>query len=147
MPHNIKTNGLTFASPWWQEVCECSAVTYVRWRRDGGPFSDAHYPGILWNWNGKPEDCYWGQHVSSGARTQTLICEENNTVGNSLKEVGTQMCRITNGSTSSKLAVLNDCHAVENNIFVLWYTDILNGNTLFCVASKEFAHFYLSWRN
>lgn len=57
--------------------------------------------------------------MSSGARTKTLICEENNAVGNSLKEVGTQMCRITNGSTSSKLAVLNDSHAVENNIFVL----------------------------
>lgn len=57
--------------------------------------------------------------MSSGARTKTLICEENNAVGNSLKELGTQMCRITNGSTSSKLAVLNDSHVVENNIFIL----------------------------
>lgn len=57
--------------------------------------------------------------MSSSARTKTLICEENNAVGNPLQKPGTQMCRITNGSTSSKLAVLNDSHVVENNISVL----------------------------
>jgi hypothetical protein len=54
--------------------------------------------------------------MSSGARTQTVICEGNNAAGNSLEA---QICRIPNGCASSLFAVLNDSHAVENNIFVL----------------------------
>jgi hypothetical protein len=69
---------------------QCLDVSYDMRQGDGGPFSNTVSAILvsLSNQDGKSEDCYSGQHVLAGSRTKTLICEENNAVGYSLKNLG-----------------------------------------------------------